>query len=259
VQNVIATGWQLPDDGSWHWVCSSTGSRVARIVCDNEEFYFKVFSPRGLWDVIKPLWRGSRAWRCSIQTLALQSYGFAAPSVIAAKTRGVVPWIVMESARGIAWGDFVCSFLTEPDTVALLLWKRELIRALGAEIGRLHKLGFVHGDLNPFNVLVDTSVRKPTFYLIDNERTRRPLYLLDRERVRNLVQISFFQSPQMQRTDHLRFWSAYCEAAGLSKARQRRLRIQACERLHARLVVCSSGSAFGNSHLSSDVLNYLPD
>ena len=48
--------------------------------------------------------------------------------------------------------------------------KRAVLRALGAEIARLHRCGFVHGDLTPFNILF-VRAEPPRFVLIDHERT----------------------------------------------------------------------------------------
>ena len=238
-EQVIADNWKLPGDGGWQWVGSSEGARVARIMFCGEEFYFKAFLPRGLLEPIKALWRGSRAQRFCIQTKVLELHGFLAPNVIVGEIKGSVPWVIMESAPGVAWGDYVCSFLTDPKARARLFWKRKLIHALGVEVGRLHKLGIVHGDINPFNVLIDASDERLRFHFIDNERSRRPLFLLERERIRNLVQINFFRSPHMRRTDLLRFWGAYCDSAGLSQSYQRRLLIKVYRNLMVRLVIRS--------------------
>jgi tRNA A-37 threonylcarbamoyl transferase component Bud32 len=255
---VVANGWQLPQDGSWQWVQSSPYAKVACIRVEGEEYYFKAFLPRGRVERIKTLLRGSRAARCRRHTRALRAYGFSAPDVIAAQTGGRIPWVVMEGARGVAWADYLASFLTGPQSAERLRWKRDLICALGAEVGRLHKLGFAHGDLRPFNVLVDASAREPLFHFIDNERSRRPPFLHERERVRNLVQINMLQAPQIQRTDRLRFWRAYCETAGLPVAVERRLRVLIGKRLAVRLAARPAGKPIGNAGLSTELLEYLP-
>ncbi len=256
-QDIIANNWQLPDD-NWQWVSSSGGSKVARFIFDNQEYYFKAFLPRDSFETIKSFIRGNRARRFWTQSNNLEQQGFSVPKVITANVYGVMPWIIMKSVSGIAWGDYLCSFLTHPKTFRRLRWKRELIRALGTEVGRLHGLGFLHGDLNPFNVLIDTNQTKPKFHLIDNERSRRPFYLLERERIRNLIQINFFRSPQFQRTDHLRFWISYCEAAKIPEPKKRQLGKKAYAILLRRL--SSRGyNLFGNSSISPDEVHYLPN
>ena len=34
--------------------------------------------------------------------------------------------------------------------------KRALLRALGSEVARLHRAGFIHGDLTPYNIFVSS-------------------------------------------------------------------------------------------------------
>lgn len=255
---VVARDWQLPDDGSWHWVQSSPYARVARIRLDGREFYFKAFLSRTGLEPLKTVLRGSRAARCCKNTRKLLEAGFSAPQIVAAQTAGAVPWIVMESMRGVAWADYLASYLTRPESRERLHWKRQLITALGSQVGRLHRLGFAHGDLRPFNVLVDSVARQPHFHFIDNERSRRMPYLRERERVRNLVQINMLQAPQIQRTDRLRFWRAYCAAAGLSPRAERRLRALVGRRLAARMAGRPADKVIGNSALSTEILEYLP-
>ena len=67
--------------------------------------------------------------------------------------------------------------------------KRAVLHALGAEIARLHRCGFVHGDLTPFNILF-VRAEPPRFVLIDHERTHKAGPLAPRRRMlRNLVQL----------------------------------------------------------------------
>jgi tRNA A-37 threonylcarbamoyl transferase component Bud32 len=255
---VVAGNWQLPEDNSWQWVQSSPFAKVARIRVADGEYYFKAFLPRGSVEAIKTLLRGSRARRCCKNTEKLLVAGFSAPRILAAKTRGPIPWIVMQGVRGIAWADYLASFLTHPETVERLRWKRRLIRALGAEVGRLHRKGFAHGDLRPFNVLVDSAAREPLFHFIDNERSRRSPHLRERERVRNLVQINMLQAPQIQCSDRLRFWRAYCAAAELSPRAEKRLRKLIGKRLAARMAARPAGKPIGKASLPESLLDYLP-
>ena len=91
--------------------------------------------------------------------------------------------------------------------------RRELLRALGAEVARLHRAGFIHGDLTPYNIFVasGTPVR---FSLIDHERTAEPRLMWERRRLRNLVQLCRFDLEGMGRTDRLRVIDAYGRAIG---------------------------------------------
>ena len=87
--------------------------------------------------------------------------------------------------------------------------KRAMLRALGAEIARLHQGGFVHGDLTPFNIFTVRG-EPPRFVLLDHERTRRSFFIGRTHRqLRNLVQLGRFKLPGLSRTDRLRTLLAY--------------------------------------------------
>jgi hypothetical protein len=91
--------------------------------------------------------------------------------------------------------------------------RRELLRALGVEIARLHRAGFIHGDLTPYNIFVANGT-PARFSLIDHERTARPRLNWERRRLRNLVQLCRFELEGMGRTDRLRIVDAYGRAMG---------------------------------------------
>jgi hypothetical protein len=91
--------------------------------------------------------------------------------------------------------------------------RRELLRALGVEIARLHRAGFIHGDLTPYNIFVANGTPS-RFSLIDHERTARPRLNWERRRLRNLVQLCRFELEGMGRTDRLRIVDAYGRAMG---------------------------------------------
>jgi hypothetical protein len=100
-----------------------------------------------------------------------------------------------------------------------LVRKRALLRALGAEVARLHKSGFIHGDLTPYNVFVNWGppIR---FIMMDHARTRRTLLVhWERARIRNLVQLGHFELPGMTRTDRMRMIASYAAAFGVASRR----------------------------------------
>ncbi len=99
--------------------------------------------------------------------------------------------------------------------------RRAMLRALGGEVARLHRSGYIHGDLTPYNVFVagESPMR---FAFIDNERTARVSAVsigAGRRRMRNLVQLGHFQIPGVSRTDKLRVLAAYAEASGFERRR----------------------------------------
>ena len=97
--------------------------------------------------------------------------------------------------------------------------KRALLRAIGAEVARLHGARFIHGDLTPFNIIVEDGAT-PRVWFIDHERTRTtPVVMPDRARLRNLVQLGHFSFPGLSRTDRMRVWSSYAAATVPSRGR----------------------------------------
>jgi len=93
-----------------------------------------------------------------------------------------------------------------------LVHKRALLHALGEEIARLHRAGFVHGDLTPYNVVVEHG-EPPRFVFIDHERTcRAPIVGRMRHRLRNLVQLGRLELPGLTCADRVRVLRAYTDA-----------------------------------------------
>ena len=97
--------------------------------------------------------------------------------------------------------------------------KRRLLRLLGAEVARLHRAGFVHGDLVPPNVRVSDG----RLVFLDNDRTRRSRLLVAFGARRNLVQLGRFVVPGLTLTDRARVLDAYATGRALSRAGRRRL------------------------------------
>src|SRR5207247_1820177 len=97
--------------------------------------------------------------------------------------------------------------------------KRALLRRLGAEVARLHRAGFVHGDLVPPNVRVVGEC----FIFLDNDRTRRSRLLVGLVGRRNLVQLGRFVVPGLTLSDRARVLAAYAAGRGFSRRTHRRL------------------------------------
>src|SRR5262249_8956801 len=141
-------------------------------------------------------WRAVRAFRMGE---ALRNAGFAAPEVVTAARHGRSGLLVTRDAGGEDLLAAVAAF--SPDRGA----KRALLRALGTEIGRLHRAGFVHGDLVPANIRwVDGR-----FVFLDNDRTRRSAVLVRLTGRRNLVQLGRFVVRGLTLTDRARVLGAY--------------------------------------------------
>ena len=193
---------------------------------ETEVFVKLLDAPRGLKAVRRLVLR-SRAERVRAILDALVAAGFAvAPILMLGDERGSGRTL-MVTAR--VAGEPLPRFLRVADSAPAR--RRELLRALGAEVARLHRAGFVHGDLTPYNIFVanGTPVR---FSLIDHERTARPRLKWERQRLRNLVQLCRFDLEGMGRTDRLRIVDAYARA--MDAAPPRRLIRRVAAMLRAR-------------------------
>ncbi len=184
-----------------------------------QESFVKVYdSPRGP-AALKHLIRGSRAAHSARVSAALAARGFAVARVIlfghelaSAAGRAM---LVTERAQGAS----VAAFLGGPGRPGIAR-KREVLRALGAEVARLHRSGYIHGDLTPYNVFLADST-PASFVFIDHDRTRRAFAVGRRRRqLRNLVQLFRFDLPRLTRADRMRVFQAW--ARGL-KLRRRNL------------------------------------
>lgn len=181
----------------------------------NLEVFIKVIdAPTGL-DVVKRWLRRSPADHVADVTAALARDGFETPAILLcgadhATGREV---IVTERAHG--------TLLTRNLRVAQSEFprKRAMLRRLGAAIARLHRAGYLHGDLTPYNVFVSNGDGLH-FVFIDHERTRRTvLSRLERPRMRNLVQLGRFKLNGLSRTDRMRVWAGYTD--GMPRRRRR--------------------------------------
>ena len=184
----------------------------------SEDVFLKIYSPGGAGTGLKDLFRVSKALRHWQQSLALSGCGFRVPTVIAVgeqrRFRRVERSFILTE-----WTDAtsVSTFLRGADSRATPLGstqkKRAYIRQLGYEIGRMHELGFVHGDLVLSNVLVGFHPHGPSFYYIDHDRTRRyPEWLPQTLWKRNLVQLNRLVVPGITLSDRMRFFRAYATA-----------------------------------------------
>lgn len=182
------------------------------------EVFIKVLdAPRGL-GAIKRIVRGGRAAHVTRITQALNDAGFLAPPILAYGRESVSGREIMVAPR--AEGDGPLRTLVALRTVTVER-KRAVLRALGAEIARLHRCGFVHGDLTPFNIFF-VRAEPPRFVLLDHERTRRAFWIGRRRRMlRNLVQLGRFDLPGVGATDRMRVIAGY--AAMLDRHQRRAL------------------------------------
>jgi tRNA A-37 threonylcarbamoyl transferase component Bud32 len=175
----------------------------------DKEVYFKQYRWRSFWDFIKDFVRASRAERAFKATEMLGENGFDAPAIIAVgksryglyHTANFLVTLEIENAKQIY--QFISDGKLETGS------KRELIRAFGQTIGRMHAKGIFHGDLRLGNILARQEKNRWRFFFLDNERTRKFYHLPARLRLKNLVQVNMFSSAAISNTDRMRFFKEY--------------------------------------------------
>lgn len=178
--------------------------RIGAAACEIEIFIKLMDAPRGV-AAIKRLVRSGSAAHVARITRLLKDSGFLAPPlaisgreatggrelIVTLRADGDGPLRTLQACRGAVER------------------KRALLHALGAEIARLHRCGFVHGDLTPFNIFF-VRAEPPRFVFIDHERTRGTSLLGRRRReLRNLVQLGRFDLPGIGATDRMRILAGY--------------------------------------------------
>jgi hypothetical protein len=207
--------------------------------------YFKVLDPISGLNRIRWLFKRRRAAHVASITEHLRADGIGVPEILLLgnERRGGREIIVTARVEGFN----VVRHLKR----ATLKSRRVVLRTLGAEIARLHRAGYIHGDLTPYNIYV-TGLEPPQFVFIDHERTRHTiLSRFERPRLRNLVQLGHLEVDGVTNTDRMRVWSGYC--AGFSRRRRRAERRRVAAMLAARIAVERSDAAVAARRSSSSL------
>ncbi len=182
------------------------------------EVYVKVYKPARGPALLKDALRGGRAANVLRMTAALNRAGFATPTLLLSGVHPPSKRTMVASARadGVALPDLIAQMRGAGSAR-----KRLLLRSLGTEVGRLHRAGFIHGDLTPYNVFVMQS-EPLRFIFLDHDRTRRAFRVGRHYRqLRNLVQLGRFDLAGISKTDRLRVFRAYAAAMGWARTRPR--------------------------------------
>jgi Lipopolysaccharide kinase (Kdo/WaaP) family len=183
--------------------------------------YFKVLDPiRGL-DRIRWMFKRRRAAHVASISQHLRADAVGVPEILllGAERRSGREIIVTARVEGFN--------LVRHLKRARLASRRAVLRALGAEVARLHRAGYIHGDLTPYNIFV-TGLEPPQFVFIDHERTRRTiLSRFERPRMRNLVQLGHLDAGGVTNTDRMRVWCGYSAAFSARRRRAQRRRLAA--------------------------------
>jgi Lipopolysaccharide kinase (Kdo/WaaP) family len=183
--------------------------------------YFKVLDPIRGWNRVRWIFKRRRAAHVASISEHLRADAVGVPEILllGVERRGGRELIVTARVDGSS----VARHLRR----ARLASRRVVLRALGAEVARLHRAGYIHGDLSPFNVFL-TGLEPPQFVFIDHERTRRTiLSRFARPRMRNLVQLGHLELFDITNTDRMRVWCGYSAAFSARRRRVERGRVAA--------------------------------
>ncbi|MBF2754746.1 MAG: hypothetical protein ISN29_05730 [Gammaproteobacteria bacterium AqS3] len=173
-------------DWSGHWDILSSRASASVHLHRSGAWVIKRFAAGGLrFRLNPPHERIRRAHRF------LAGSGLDAPELLIcgspSRASGGCSFVVYRHTDGIGLGSLCTRIL--PDAAELADWSAPLWGRIGELAGKIHALGWVHGDLQPDNILI-TPESPPRLVLIDNERTRAPLpWRRARERRRNLAQL----------------------------------------------------------------------
>jgi tRNA A-37 threonylcarbamoyl transferase component Bud32 len=189
-------------------IASSNGSRVWRLRLAAGYVYLKEYVARSWLDRVKGLVRGNRAGQAVRGSMLLARIGLKTPQIVAVRTlRQRCFMATIEVAGAHPAHEYFregCELYASTTTAE----RRQILRQLGCEVGRMHRAGIVHGDLRPGNILVRRADRGWEFFFIDNERTRRWRRIPRKRRRKNLVQLNMLPH-EISNTDRLRFFQAY--------------------------------------------------
>lgn len=216
---------------------------------NGEEFFLKIYRPKPL-EMLKDLFRDSKAFRALKSGEALSKVGFHVPLTVAAGEERHLGFLKKAFLLTLKVETFPLrlflqrNYSATPDPPALRK-KREYLRCLASEIRRLHRYGFVHGDLVPSNILVRSGAERIDFFYLDNDRTRHyPTWLPHTLWKRNLVQLNRFVLPGISLQDRMRFLKVYLGERPWKEGDRRlmrwlekktRKRRQECDRIEAQV------------------------
>jgi hypothetical protein len=193
--------------------------------------YVKVFhASRGIRG-FKDLFRESKALRALRMSAALNEAGFDAPAAFAAgelRVHGFVrrAFVLSPAIGGSPAPVFLRDLYESSGRGTSPEEKRRALKNLAQLIHRFHRLGFVHGDLIPSNILIAKTEGDSTrFFFMDNDRTRRfPSWLPQALWKRNLVQLNRFPLAGITLQDRVRFFRCYRGGKGRRRTDDRLLR-----------------------------------
>lgn len=185
-----------------------------RVVCgeikdakgDKIKVVIKQFRKRSHYDTVRFTLIRSKALRSFLNALTLQSLVISTPEpVLCAEKRDGA--FLLESyyvCRHVSF-DFSLNKMFEERHDAE--WK-PVLSALAHDVRKIHKAGYIFGDLNGANVLIQHSRPDPVFYFIDLNRMRK-LTSKKREAFRRAFDLSWLGIPSEYREFFLHAYTGF--------------------------------------------------
>jgi hypothetical protein len=188
---------------------------------NGKKFYLKIFHGGAPISAIKDIFRSSDAFRFWRQGVAFAAAGFNVPLTIGAgevRCFRIVrrSFVLTATVDGQPLPVFLADLV---NTRERLTTKRNGLMKLARLIQRLHRHGFVHGDLIASNLLVAAAAdgHELSFFFMDNDRTHWfPRWLPQSLWKRNLIQLNRMPLPGITLQDRMRFLCAYLGQSQLS-------------------------------------------
>jgi hypothetical protein len=221
----------LPDN--WERVSSSAFSRVA--VNRKQQIYYKEYLPRSPAAMLKAQVKGSRATRARLNADALLHAGIDAPhNVLWGQLSGNREYLFTVAEPGETIDHWLRNTLRDKDKGQLAL-RRRLLSELGVFIGRVHATGFVHGRLQPSNILATQLQDRFRFTLLNNERNSRRNPMPGKLLLKDLLQLNTLPNTVLGATDRMRFFQAWRrQMRALPPVEAKILAVEACNRAAPR-------------------------
>jgi len=234
IVDVARTLWLQEDDDFEHARSHKWGGYVVKGTWkeQNQSIFFKHFKIHSPRHIHKP----SRARHTFEFEEVLRKFGFRTAEPLALIEKRFAG-IAIESAllfKEIPNSFHTYQFINQPEYGIKddLARRRNLVRALGIEIGKFHSHGFFHGDMHTGNIFTQPAGDTFKFYWIDNEEGQAFGSLPWRKRVNDLDHSNRLNYSVPAR-DFLRFLDGYCGEVNFDKAQRRRL-WEAVEKKSAR-------------------------
>jgi len=145
------------------WQTAATDKTIVTV--GGRSYFFKRYNNLGFGYQVKNIFRHSRAMKSWLAGWKWLEFGLPTPHPIACMEerslrmlgRSYLLFESIDRAQSLldCWANF--------DAVQ----KREVLALLGADIGRMHRLGFLHGDLNWRNILIRDISGSLGVYFVD--------------------------------------------------------------------------------------------